>query len=80
MQVIGKYEYGQAQLIGHGAFALVYKGHHSQVCGELLGGACEGRAREKERERVREKGKERERELERKGKRERERERIEREI
>ena len=32
MQSIGEYEYGLADLIGHGAFALVFKGQHKPVC------------------------------------------------
>lgn len=32
MQSIGEYEYGLANLIGHGAFALVFKGQHKPVC------------------------------------------------
>jgi serine/threonine protein kinase len=30
MQSIGEYQYRQGDLIGSGAFALVYKGHHKQ--------------------------------------------------
>ena len=28
---VGEYEYAKSDLIGHGAFALVYKGHHKLV-------------------------------------------------
>ena len=31
MQSIGDYEYRPGELIGHGAFALVFKGQHKQV-------------------------------------------------
>ena len=31
MQFIGDYEYRPGELIGHGAFALVFKGQHKQV-------------------------------------------------
>ena len=33
MQSVGEFEYGQADLIGHGAFALVFGGRHKKVCG-----------------------------------------------
>jgi hypothetical protein len=31
MDSIGTYEYNKKDLIGHGAFAIVYKGRHKQV-------------------------------------------------
>ena len=31
MQSLGDYEYGQSDLIGHGAFALVFRGQHKKV-------------------------------------------------
>jgi serine/threonine-protein kinase ULK/ATG1 len=31
MDSIGIYEYNKKDLIGHGAFAIVYKGRHKQV-------------------------------------------------
>jgi len=32
MEVVGNYEYSKRDLIGHGAFAMVFKGRHRQVC------------------------------------------------
>jgi len=31
MDSVGDYEYNKSDLIGHGAFALVYKGRHKKV-------------------------------------------------
>lgn len=31
MEIIGNYEYNPKDLIGHGAFAMVYKGFHKKV-------------------------------------------------
>lgn len=31
MEVVGDYEYSTKDLIGHGAFAVVFKGRHRQV-------------------------------------------------
>jgi len=31
MEVIGSFEYSKRDLIGHGAFAMVFKGRHRQV-------------------------------------------------
>ena len=31
MEVVGEYEYSTKDLIGHGAFAVVFKGRHRQV-------------------------------------------------
>lgn len=31
MEVVGEYEYSTKDLIGHGAFAVVFKGRHKQV-------------------------------------------------
>lgn len=31
MEVVGDYEYNTKELIGHGAFAIVYKGNHRKV-------------------------------------------------
>jgi len=31
MEVVGNYEYNKRDLIGHGAFAMVFKGRHRQV-------------------------------------------------
>ena len=31
MEVVGNYEYSKRDLIGHGAFAMVFKGRHRQV-------------------------------------------------
>lgn len=33
MEVVGDYEYNTKELIGHGAFAVVYKGNHRKVIG-----------------------------------------------
>lgn len=48
MPVVGSYEYTEAELIGHGAFALVFKGRRSRVRTPRLpqrgggGGTCRG--------------------------------------
>lgn len=31
MEIVGDYEYNTKELIGHGAFAVVYRGHHRKV-------------------------------------------------
>jgi len=40
MEVVGNYEYSKRDLIGHGAFAMVFKGRHRQV---VLIKYCNGR-------------------------------------
>lgn len=32
MEIVGDYEYNSKDLIGHGAFAVVFKGRHRKVC------------------------------------------------
>ena len=36
MEIVGDYEYNPKDLIGHGAFAVVYKGRHSKVSSYLF--------------------------------------------
>ncbi len=31
MEIVGKFEFNRKDLIGHGAFAVVFKGRHKQV-------------------------------------------------
>lgn len=38
MEVVGDFEYCRKDLIGHGAFAVVFKGRHRKVSGLLASG------------------------------------------
>jgi len=31
MEVVGNFEYSKKELVGHGAFAVVFKGHYREV-------------------------------------------------
>lgn len=42
MEVVGDYEYSTKDLIGHGAFAVVFKGRHRQVSAGVGGCMQEG--------------------------------------
>lgn len=35
MEVVGDYEYNSKDLIGHGAFAVVFKGRHRKVLSDI---------------------------------------------
>lgn len=32
MEIVGEFEYNPKELIGHGAFAVVFRGRHKKVC------------------------------------------------
>ena len=36
MEQVGEYEFNKASLIGHGAFAMVFKGHHKEASYAVL--------------------------------------------
>lgn len=36
MEIVGDYKYNTKELIGHGAFAVVYKGYHIKVSDLLI--------------------------------------------
>lgn len=46
MEVVGDFEYSKRDLVGHGAFAVVFRGRHRQVsASRLLSGARPGSRR-----------------------------------
>lgn len=36
METVGKFEFNRKDLIGHGAFAVVFKGRYKKVCYDLF--------------------------------------------
>jgi hypothetical protein len=36
MEIVGEFEYNPKELIGHGAFAVVFRGRHKKVCTRKL--------------------------------------------
>lgn len=43
MEVVGDFEYSKRDLVGHGAFAVVFRGRHRQVSAALPTGQGEAR-------------------------------------
>lgn len=40
METVGDFEYSRKDLVGHGAFAVVFKGRHRKVTENLSGISC----------------------------------------